>query len=920
MKTRSVVHVLSILLLVALLCAIAPAAFAEGGNHHGPRQADPSALSAPESAAAATKEQLLVDYISCIMAADKAQSRDAQEAYLAEAEGLWYVYSDMLRSQWVEEPAAEKLAYAEPSVQAPASAEDPEYMRQQMLTYFLLYMDAAEKEQNPEARNALYLEAQQLWNIYMSMVLAPEDPYAMPQERTAAVEMDPVELRQQTLTYYLLYLDAAEKAVDPQVKAELAAEAEELLDIYLNLMYEDEMPTMTTEAAAVEMDPDFIRTNLLYYYLQFVNAAKYERDPYAKAELAAEAEELWNLYIDMVISCLQQEADMQNQTAAIDPVELRPGLLTYYLLYAEAADEASDPYVKEQLSNEAEKLWNTYLYTVFTMNDQESNQCASQSKPDIYLDNAAPDISQSEPAPVIQPDAQPVIGLPNPWTMTNSREEAEMISGIELRLPADEQMPRGFVLKNYRAMDGTIEADYSNGEEYMVLRASVNEEGYYLSGDYNKYSRQWEENVKGLRVDCLGDGAKTNVATYIRGNVAFSVTVAAGREGAGLTVDELHTIVLGTQARPVADTQSAGMIVGADKPTDIVPTEEQPADAAEAVEAAPAADDGSYVIHYTYSYTDENGTREESGTWNVPLNEVCSFNMQTLINELMNGSQEHFAAPAKPETSAEPETSAKPEISTEPETPAELSAPEAAEAPVDPAVVTSTEYALVISDPFVVDAQHKPVRLVRIGETNMGDFCADAYRVQGGADIGIVDSGAICANINAGEISDSDIKGIFPYGDELCVIEASGQQILDALEWGSRAVPQEFGGFLQVSGLSYEIHDYIPSGCLFDENDQLAGVVGERRVKNVMVGKEPLDPAAIYTVAGPNFLLLENGAGNTAFQGARLLREHVKADTQVLLDYLIDNLNGQIGAEYADPYGQGRIVVFDRVPAGAAQG
>ncbi len=914
MKTRSVVHILSILLLVALLCAIAPAAFAEGGNHHGPRQADPYALSAPESAAAATKEQLLVDYISCIMAADKAQSRDAQEAYLAEAEGLWYVYSDMLRSQWVEEPAAEKLAYAEPSVQAPASAEDPEYMRQQMLTYFLLYMDAAEKEQNPEARNALYLEAQQLWNIYMSMVLAPEDPYAMPQERTAAVEMDPVELRQQTLTYYLLYLDAAKKAVDPQVKAELAAEAEELLDIYLNLAYEEAMPTMTTEASAVEMDPDFIRTNLLNYYLQFVNAAKYERDPYAKAELAAEAEELWDLYIDMVISCLQQEADMQNQTAAIDPVELRPGLLTYYLLYAEAADEASDPYVKEQLAAEAEKLWNTYLCTVFMMTDQESNQCASQGKPDIYLDNAAPDNSQSEPAPEIQPDAQPVIGLPNPWTMTNSREEAEMISGIELRMPADEQMPRGFVLKNYRAMDGTIEADYSNGEEYMVLRASVNEEGYYLSGDYNKYSRQWEENVKGLRVDCLGDGEKTNVATYTRGNVAFSVTVAAGREGAGLTVDELHTIVLGAQARPVVETQSAGMIVGADEATDIVPMEEQPADASEAVEAAPAEDNGGYVIHYTYSYTDENGTREESGTWNVPLNEVCSFNMQTLINELMNGSQEHFASPAKPETSAEPE------ISAEPETPAELSAPEAAEAPVDPAVVTSTEYALVISDPFVVDAQHKPVRLVRIGETNMGDFCADAYRVQGGADIGIVDSGAICANINAGEISDSDIKGIFPYGDELCVIEASGQQILDALEWGSRAVPQEFGGFLQVSGLSYEIHDYIPSGCLFDENDQLAGVVGERRVKNVMVGKEPLDPAAIYTVAGPNFLLLENGAGNTAFQGARLLREHVKADTQVLLDYLIDNLNGQIGAEYADPYGQGRIVVFDRAPAVAAQG
>ena len=34
----------------------------------------------------------------------------------------------------------------------------------------------------------------------------------------------------------------------------------------------------------------------------------------------------------------------------------------------------------------------------------------------------------------------------------------------------------------------------------------------------------------------------------------------------------------------------------------------------------------------------------------------------------------------------------------------------------------------------------------------------------------------------------------------MCVVEATGQQILDALEWGAQVVPEENGGFLQVSG------------------------------------------------------------------------------------------------------------------------
>ena len=89
-----------------------------------------------------------------------------------------------------------------------------------------------------------------------------------------------------------------------------------------------------------------------------------------------------------------------------------------------------------------------------------------------------------------------------------------------------------------------------------------------------------------------------------------------------------------------------------------------------------------------------------------------------------------------------------------------------------------------------------------------------------------------------GDITSAGIQAVLPYEDNLCLIAASGQQILDALEWGSRAVPYEYGGFLQVSGLSYEIHSYIDSACVADTNGMFAGVetTVTLEAKNHMVG------------------------------------------------------------------------------------
>ena len=226
-------------------------------------------------------------------------------------------------------------------------------------------------------------------------------------------------------------------------------------------------------------------------------------------------------------------------------------------------------------------------------------------------------------------------------------------------------------------------------------------------------------------------------------------------------------------------------------------------------------------------------------------------------------------------------------------------------------VIGRSDYLLTVNDPEAKDETGKPIRIIRRAETNLGDFCADVFRAAGGSDIAILGGGNIRADIEQGDITYGKTVELFPFGNSLVVIEATGQQILDALEWGVKNTPEESGCFFQVSGMSYELDLTIPSGCIKDENGMLAGIEGPRRVKNVKVGGEPIDPAKTYTVSSIEYILLEHGDGLTAFDGATVLEAGERQDTQILIDYIQENLSGTIGEQYANPYGEGRITVFE---------
>ena len=223
-------------------------------------------------------------------------------------------------------------------------------------------------------------------------------------------------------------------------------------------------------------------------------------------------------------------------------------------------------------------------------------------------------------------------------------------------------------------------------------------------------------------------------------------------------------------------------------------------------------------------------------------------------------------------------------------------------------------------DLWITDADG--VRMVRSRETNLGDLVADAYRFATGADIAFANGGGIRANLKSGDLTFADIKACHPFGNQLFAVKATGQQILDALEWTSRNTQADYktfdgnangelGGFLQVAGLRFTIDTSVESPAIADEKGMFFGFIEDapRRVTDVEVEKNgewvPLDPTAIYLLASHDYMLRDGGDGTTMFQGDEVVLDPGVPDYQVVVNYIV-HLNGDL-SDYAEP--QGRITV-----------
>ena len=226
-------------------------------------------------------------------------------------------------------------------------------------------------------------------------------------------------------------------------------------------------------------------------------------------------------------------------------------------------------------------------------------------------------------------------------------------------------------------------------------------------------------------------------------------------------------------------------------------------------------------------------------------------------------------------------------------------------------------------------------RLVRSQETNTGDFAADAlyylFDDMGlDVDVAIMNGGGVRNKAISGEISYKTCKDIHTFGNVACLQTITGQQLLDALEWGARGAGtgEEIGGFLQVSGITYMIDDQWPESTQKDDKGVWIGApTGGYRVHNVQVynkdtgAYEPLDLEAKYNLAGYNYTLRDLGDGFNMFSSAVNVLDYVMEDYMVLANYVQGFEGGAVDAanspllvkypgmllDYSDVNGSGRI-------------
>ena len=131
---------------------------------------------------------------------------------------------------------------------------------------------------------------------------------------------------------------------------------------------------------------------------------------------------------------------------------------------------------------------------------------------------------------------------------------------------------------------------------------------------------------------------------------------------------------------------------------------------------------------------------------------------------------------------------------------------------------------------------------LRASETNLGDLVADAMRDNAKADITIINSGSVRGDrvYPAGPITRRTLVEIHPFGGVVCKIAVPGRVVLEALDSGVSKMPATAGQFPQVSGLTMRVTPAAPVG---------------RRVSDVRIGGQPIDPERVYTVATTDYML-----------------------------------------------------------------
>jgi 5'-nucleotidase len=177
---------------------------------------------------------------------------------------------------------------------------------------------------------------------------------------------------------------------------------------------------------------------------------------------------------------------------------------------------------------------------------------------------------------------------------------------------------------------------------------------------------------------------------------------------------------------------------------------------------------------------------------------------------------------------------------------------------------------------------------LRTKETILGDFVSDAILAVTGADVAVMNGGSIRADIPAGDITVADIENVLPFVNFILMAEVDGKTFREMLEHSVADYPNETGGFLQVSGVSFTFDPSLAPGS---------------RITSITVGGKPLSDDDVIKVAANDWI---SGGGD----GYTMLATPFEKTLPLAhpeITSLTDAVIWYIGTDPAIPAGNDRI-------------
>jgi 2',3'-cyclic-nucleotide 2'-phosphodiesterase (5'-nucleotidase family) len=138
-------------------------------------------------------------------------------------------------------------------------------------------------------------------------------------------------------------------------------------------------------------------------------------------------------------------------------------------------------------------------------------------------------------------------------------------------------------------------------------------------------------------------------------------------------------------------------------------------------------------------------------------------------------------------------------------------------------------------------------------ESTIGNLLTGIMRDAAGSDISFLNSGAIRADLNAGKITLEHLLNVYPFPDNLTIIELSGKQIKDLIEY-SLTLPYGIG---QISGLEVQYNSNKPA---------------MQRLSSLKINGKNIVDSNKYTVSTSGYLA-KGGDGYTIFTEGKLINE-----------------------------------------------